>query len=192
MIRAAAFIIEDNITDIIADKLVHAMTEKANSVIESATDALTNWHNFLEASSTKQAASIIELREIADKLSENSIKLYSLANTTVHPTPNKTWPSVPTFLSSQASLPSPVYNLSSSDNITHLQQRVVQAARSILVATDPSNEEMAKFNVEANPIVIRAQLNDKLDELYSKSDKDSPSSPNSADKPSNKIVIRGI
>ena len=94
-VRAVAFLLEDNITDNISATLAASITDKMNEELSDTKDALSRSQSFFEASSSQQVSTLLELKDITAKLSENTNKLnnlaISLSNATPSPT-NKAWP----------------------------------------------------------------------------------------------------
>jgi hypothetical protein len=142
-IRAVAYIIECDIIDKTADLLANTVATKVKTDLHDLVSGLTASKTFLEASATQQANTILELKEISTLSKTNTDKLSSLAiKLTDHHPKAPSIPQWPSVRPSQPSLPPSTFDPSIPNSSTRLRQRLLLAARTVLVHVD-SNDDLA-------------------------------------------------
>lgn len=170
-IRAVAFLLEDNITDNISTALADAVAAKVKSQLEGFSSELSSNINFLRANTTQQAATSVDLKETAtlhattaSTLAEISTKL---ASNTPLPRDNPQWPSIQETQPRPppSSLPSPSYDPAAPPQHTLLRQRLLQAARTILIEVDPASPTAPKDRSQKANYNLREEMNKHLARL---------------------------
>jgi hypothetical protein len=152
-VRAAAFVLDDDISDNISLSLATVITNKIKAGLPEITSSMTYTQNFLEASAVQQASLLLELKEISMRSTETTTNLTNLAAKLTEAKPVTASPP------SRPSLPNPAYNPSSPENITRLKQRLLQSARTILIQADPSSDSNPKPTSEQDLQALRVKLN---------------------------------
>lgn len=210
-IRAAAFLLEDDVTDNISSVLALAVANKVKSHLDNITSELTAATKFLTANSTQQAATTLDLKATADKhasiletvtaeltettksLAENSTQQAATtldlkaaadkhASTTMNLSAISTkisilestntqlptaWgpPNNSNSSSPPPSIPSSNFNPDASAKHSRLQQRIIQAARTVIIDVDPTAMSSPKDrSPEANHKLCE-DMNKRLHEL---------------------------
>jgi hypothetical protein len=119
-VRAAAFVLDDDITDNISSTLTSAITSKIKSELSEVTSGMTHTQKFLKVSAIQQASLLLELKDISTRSTETATNLNNLAAKLTNTRPlNASLPSHP-------SLPNPTYNPLSPENITCLKKHLLQ------------------------------------------------------------------
>jgi len=155
-IRAVAFLTEDKLDDDISSTLAQATADKFLTLIGNIPDVLAKAKDFLEATSTQQANTTVELRETAtqhatttNNLVEITTKLTTEENTRSNAVPQ--WPSIRSSHPSPPTLPSPNHNPAVDAQDVRLQQRLLLGARTVLIEVDPLMKPLPKIAPPGSP-----------------------------------------
>ncbi|KAF5376429.1 hypothetical protein D9615_008638 [Tricholomella constricta] len=169
-VLAVAFLLEDDITDSISDALADAVAAKTLSRLESATDKLTSSAAFSSATDTQQAETTLALKTVSTQLADVTTSLNLLAakmSTSIAPPP----PSQPTWASVAGTeprpspppqLPTTTFNPSAPDQHTRLQQRLLRAARTILIEANPVDDLAPTDRSPTGNYLLREAMNKDL------------------------------
>ncbi|KAF5378885.1 hypothetical protein D9615_006982 [Tricholomella constricta] len=173
-VLAVAFLLEEDITDCIADALAEAVTAKALDRLDSATSKLTSSTAFSTATDTQQAETTIALKTVSTQLAGVTASLSDLAaklNTTT-PSPSSTleqpsWADIARSSPGPAppTAPSAAFNPSATEQHTRLQQRLLRGARTILVEANPDDDLAPTDRSPAGTYAVRLAMNKQLEEL---------------------------
>ncbi|KAF8801545.1 hypothetical protein BYT27DRAFT_7216029 [Phlegmacium glaucopus] len=172
-IRATALILEDDITDKDSSAIAASVVSKVQEGLTEVLSGLQATQSFFEASSTQQASLILDLKEaatqgklVSNSLSNTAAKLSDLnPNSTFASAPPPTqWPT-PSLQLPPRSLPSNVYDPSVPSSTTQLKQRLLLAARSILIQSDPNEDSTPSDRSPPAVQKIREAMNQSLDEI---------------------------
>jgi len=79
-IRAVALLIEDNIEDSLSSALSSAIADKLLARIGNLPDELTRAKEFLDATSTKQASTVVQLNETATQHAATTLNLAEISS----------------------------------------------------------------------------------------------------------------
>jgi hypothetical protein len=189
-IRAVALIIEDNIEDSLSSTLSSAIADKFLERIGDIPNELTRAKEFLEATSTKQASTVVQLHETAIQHATTTTNLIEIStnlaatDTSRLPVPPQ-WPSIQSSGPSPNSHPSPAHDSSASDSDVRIQQRLLLASRTVLVEVDRSRVSSPTKRTPQAALKIRDDLNKRLSDLDA-------GNFGLADSPGEKTIIRGI
>ncbi|KIM73080.1 hypothetical protein PILCRDRAFT_15528 [Piloderma croceum F 1598] len=169
-IRAVALIIEDNIKDSLSSALSSAIADKFLARIGNVPDELTWAKEFLEATSTKQASTVVQLHEMATQhattmtnLVEISTKLASTEASHLPAPPQ--WPSVQSSGPSPNSCPSSTHDPTASDSDIRIQQRLLLASCTVLIEIDHSHASSPTERTPQIALKICDDLNKRLCDL---------------------------
>jgi hypothetical protein len=181
-IRSVALLIDDDIKDSLSSDISTAVANKLLAHLGNIPDELSRTKEFLEATSTKQANTVVQLQETATQhaaTTANLIEISSKLTSADIPRPPPQWPSI------QSSGPSLSHDPSTTDSDIRLQQRLLLASRTVLVEVDRAH---APSSSERNPqtvLKLRDDLNAKLSDL-------DDGNFDLADSPGDRTKIRGI
>jgi hypothetical protein len=170
-IRAVALILDDNIEDTFSTALSSAIADKFLARIGSIPDELTRPKEFLEATSTKQTSTVVQLHETAMQhaaTTSNPVEISSKLASAAVPRPSLPiphWPSVHGSDPSSTSHPSSTHNPSATDHDARLQQCLLPASRTVLVEIDPSHTSSPTEPTPQTALKIRVALNKRLRDL---------------------------
>jgi hypothetical protein len=169
-IRAVALIIEDNIEDSLSSALSSAIADKFLARIGNVPDELTRAKEFLEATSTKQASTVVQLHETATQHATTTTNLVEiltkLATTEAsHLSAPPQWPSIQNSGPSPNSCPSSLHDPSASDSNVRIQQRLLLASRTVLIEIDRSHASSPTERTPQIALKIRDDLNKRLCDL---------------------------
>ena len=170
-IRAVALIIDDDIEDSFSTNLSSAIADKLLARIGNVPDELNKAKEFLEATSTKQASTAVQLHETATQhatttsnLVEISTKLAS-AEPPQHPAPIPHWPTIHGSGPSSTSHPPSSHDPSTTDHDIRVQQRLLLASRTILVEINLTHASSPTDRTPQAALKIRDDLNKRLSDL---------------------------
>ncbi|KAG6808716.1 hypothetical protein H0H92_003157 [Tricholoma furcatifolium] len=172
-VLAVAFLLEDNVKDVISTSLADKLTSKVMSQVEEATSRLSSAADFASATDTARAESTISLKSVADQLQAVSANLDKVSQTlsTVtarpSPAPAATWANI---VKNTTPPVSAVFDPLATDQQTRAQQRAVQMSKTVLVALDPDTSPLAKDRSPATMSQLRTKLNDALQDLNTEYD----------------------
>jgi hypothetical protein len=200
-IRAAAFLLEDDISDKLNNNLAMAINEKIKSGLSTFAEEISTFQTFLQASSIQQASTLLELQRITAQSTVSTNKLNDLITKIPdpkllpqlpQPTHNNKWPTLQhPSLPPRPSLPNPTFNPSSPDKIIRLKQRILQSARIITIQLDQNIPNELTPQPPLDLSNIRTSFNRRLEDLDNDSDPTLDfDTPSSTVRP--KTVIRGI
>ena len=107
-IKAIAYLLEDNINDMVSSLITVTITDKLVSQLNPLTTELSAMKSFLEVTSAQQATLSLNLQEVATQHAATSLNLVKMSTklTTpqllvpTHPQPSSPPPSWPSLLSS--------------------------------------------------------------------------------------------
>jgi hypothetical protein len=194
-IRAAAYIIDDDITDNVSDELAKAISAKVNASLEIITNKFERSLTFIKANSVQQANTTLELKTATAKSAETMDGVIRFERNITEAAESlaasaKLISSTPQPAPSLPSLPNPNYNPSTPENLTRLKQRILQSSCNVLIHTDPDNDKPID---QSNIQEIRDKLNQHLHDL----DEDQPPPFPSAEEPIEphnkpKTIVSGI
>lgn len=169
-IRAVAFLLEDDINDAFSSLIASSVTDKLISQLNPLTTELSATKSFLEATSAQQATLSISLQEVASHHSSTSLNLAEIAEKlksspvpSIPSAPPTLWPSLPPPHPAPSSLPSNKHNPASPTQDIRLQQRVLLAARTVLVQIDLNDESSPKDRSPLANSRLRVAMNNYLD-----------------------------
>ncbi|KAF8803182.1 hypothetical protein BYT27DRAFT_7260487 [Phlegmacium glaucopus] len=160
---AVALTLEDDVTDSVSTTLASAIASKFLASLSNITTALLNTQTFLEASTTQQASTTLNLKETTDSLTDIASKLTTL--NLAAPTNCPQWPSLPSLQPSQHTVPPLSHNPASTPDITWLQQRLILTARAILVKVASDDATASQDHSPKGLQKIRDDMNINLAEL---------------------------
>ncbi|KAF8804972.1 hypothetical protein BYT27DRAFT_7299169 [Phlegmacium glaucopus] len=170
-IRASAFILEDDIADKASTLIASTVANKVNESLANVLTELAATRSFFEASSTQQANTTLSLKEIATQndaavasLTDAASKIAASSAPTDVPT-SINWPSLPSFQPSQPSLPLSSHDPNSPPSVSRLQQRLLLAARTVLVHVESDDVTAPADRSPAALKKICQEINDNLAEL---------------------------
>ncbi|KAF8799543.1 hypothetical protein BYT27DRAFT_7263847 [Phlegmacium glaucopus] len=193
-IRATAFILEDDITDKDSSSIASLVVNKVQAGLTDILSGLLATQTFFKASSTQQANLTLDLKEsmsqsklVTNNLSNVAAKLTDLSPPPATASPPIQWPA-PSQRLIPCSLPPNVYDPSVPSSTTQLRQRLLLAARSILVQSDPDDISTPSDRSPLAVQKIHEALNQKLVEI----EDTHTSSWDSDDDPKPKTSIKGV
>lgn len=171
-ILSVAYLLEDDVMDSISDTLVEAVAAKTLGHIEAATEKLTSSANFVVAIDNRQAETTLAIKTVSDQLVKVSTSLEllttRLAVNTPPPPPRSSWAAVAAKANASLtlpSLPSNVFNPTASNQQTIVQQRVLRAARKVLVEVDPKDDSVSLDRTPAGLNTICGRMNKEIADL---------------------------
>ncbi|KIM76687.1 hypothetical protein PILCRDRAFT_91481 [Piloderma croceum F 1598] len=170
-IRTIALIIDDNIEDSFSTSLSSAIADKLLARIGNVPDELNKAKEFLEATSTKQASTVVQLYKTATQhaattsnLVKISTKLAS-AEPPQHPAPIPHWPTIHGSGPSSTSHPPSSHDPSATDHDIHVQQCLLLASRTIVIEINPTHASSPTDCTPQAALKIRDDLNKRLNNL---------------------------
>lgn len=199
-VLAVAFLLDDDITDNVSDALVEAIATKTLSRLESTTDRLASSAAFLSATDTDQADATLTLKGVSAQLAIVTASLEVIATKISESTgpppaqPQRTWASAAATATQlpPPSLPPAAFNPAAADDHTRLQQRVLRAARTILIEVDSADDTSPTDRSPAGNFAIREAMNRKLAELDKEADSNGEINAEGQSLMENTTLIRGI
>ncbi|KAG5732431.1 hypothetical protein E4T56_gene8390 [Termitomyces sp. T112] len=158
VVLTAMFLLEDDVTNQVAEVLAGAIASKVLSCVGNIIDHLLSALKFVAATSTSQAKITLTLKGISAQLES------ALLPHTQPPHPGTSWANI------VASNPNPVpslFNLSIPDQHTRMQQQLVYSAKTVLVDVDVSSVNAPQDHLLNGIFELHKKVNAYLVEIDS-------------------------
>jgi hypothetical protein len=168
-IRAVALIIDENIKDSFSTALSSAIANKLLAHIGDIPDELNKAKEFLEATSTKQASTAVQLHKTAMQhatTTSNLIEISTkLASAEPYSAPIPHWPSIHGSGPSPTSHPPSTHDPFAMDHNIRIQQCLLLASHTILVKVNPTHASSSTDRTPQTALKTHNDLNKRLSDL---------------------------